>query len=127
MSSVLCQIRGCAGKPGRSWKAWANLLALVGQSKQSAGLALELGCSWVVAEAAGGTERRAETSGPQLGRSGQRRPNRRGLPFPAWERPPQTPPRPPPLQARSGPIEAPGAEAPPNPGAGPRLSTLRDF
>ena len=88
MSSVLCQIRGCAGKPGRSWKAWANLLALVGQSKQSAGLALELGCSWVVAEAAGGTERRAETSGPQLGRSGQRRPNRRGLPFPAWERPP---------------------------------------
>lgn len=61
MSSVLCQIRGCAGKPGRSWKAWANLLALVGQSKQSAGLALELGCSRVGAEAAGGTERRAET------------------------------------------------------------------
>lgn len=72
MSSVLCQIRGCAGKPGRSWKAWANLLALVGHSKQSAGLALELGCSRVGAEAAGGTERRAETEGGGGAGSGDR-------------------------------------------------------
>ena len=64
MSSVLCKIRGCGGKHGRSWKAWANLLALVGQSKQSTGLALELGCSGVGAEAAGGTERRTGEQKP---------------------------------------------------------------
>lgn len=108
MSSMLCKIRGCRRKHGRSWKAWANLLALVGQSKQSTGLALEL----VGLQRGGGRSRRrhrAENRGAETerggGAGGRRRPNRRGLPFPAWERPPQTPPHPPPLQAPSSPID----------------------
>lgn len=120
MSSVLCQIRGARESLGRSWKAWANLLALVGTASR----AQDSPWSWAAARWGRSRRRhqgrRAETEGRQAGSETESQ----GLPFPAWERPPQTPPRPPPLQAAPGPIEAPGARRP-NPGAGPRLSTLR--
>ena len=107
MSSMLCKIRGCRGKHGRSWKAWANLLALVGQSKQSTGLALELGCSGVGAEAAGGTERRTGEQRPsgEAGRAGDGDRIAGTSPFPLGRGLHRHPHTPPPLQAPSGPID----------------------
>lgn len=96
---------GAGGTHGRSWKAWANLLALVGQSKQSTGLALELGCSGVGAEAAGGTERRTGEQRPsgEAGRAGGGDRIAGASPFPlgrGLHRHPHTPRRcrPPPAQ-----------------------------
>lgn len=99
VSSVLCKIRGCGGG------AWANLLALVG-SRQSTGLALELGCSGAGAEAAGCTEQRTGERRPRgkAGRPGGGDRIAGASPFPPGRGLHRHPQAPPPLQPHSRPM-----------------------
>ena len=94
-------------------EAWAKLESLGQSSGPSRPEQAEHGTRLRAGlQRGGGRSRRrhrAENRGAETerggGAGGRRRPNRRGLPFPAWERPPQTSPHPPPLQASSGPID----------------------
>ena len=86
VSSVLCKIR----------RGWGGARGSPGESSGPGGKPAEPGTRLRAGLQRGGGRsrrmRRAESRGAETGgeggAAGLRRPNRRGLPFPAWERPP---------------------------------------